>query len=285
MNKLLLYQCFSLLCALALQAQSPKSLVINPDNSVTFNAYFPKAEEVILKGTFIPRKNFVRTEAGTLGKDGKIEMTKNGDYWTYTTPSLASEYYTYYYEVDDKKEIDTQNPNKVRDIADTLNYFIIGNGIADDYTVRNVPHGKVKKVWYPSKLQGFDKRRMTVYLPPSYDPKKQKRFPVLYLLHGSGGDENSWGDCGRAFQILDNLIAEGRCKPMIVVMPNGNVNLAAAPGEDPNNPNVEPSGNNTGSMLGKIESMFIPDIVDYVDSHYRTIKTYGSKRVFLTAKK
>ena len=279
MNKLLTFLSFLVLGSYVAMAQTPKSIVINPDNSVTFNAYFPKAEEVILKGTFIPRKNLVRTEVGALGKDGKIEMTKNGDYWTYTTPSLASEYYTYYYEVDDKREIDSRNPNKVRDIADTLNYFIIGDGIADDYMVHKVPHGTIKKVWYPSSLPGMDKRRMTVYLPPSYDANKQKRYPVLYLLHGSGGDENSWGDCGRAFQILDNLIAEGRCKPMIVVMPNGNVNLAAAPGEDPNNPNVEPSGNNTSSMLGKIEAVFVPDVVNYVDGHYRTINDKSGRAI------
>lgn len=247
------------------------SPTINANRTVTFRLKAPDAEEVILKGTFIPRKNLVKTEVGALGKEGKVEMTKDGDYWSYTTGPLASELYTYSFEVDDKKLSDPNNPNKMRDIGDTLSYFIVKGGIADDYVIQNVPHGEVKKVWYPSKLNGMNERRMSVYLPAEYKINKNKRFPVLYLLHGSGGDEDAWEAGGRATQILDNLIASGRCKPMIVVMPNGNVDLAAAPGQDPANPDVKPSGNNTSSMLGKFESTFMSDIVTYIDRHYRTI--------------
>jgi len=212
-------------------------------------------------------------------KGGKIKMKKTGDNWTYTTDILPSEFYTYYFEVDEKKVKDPNNPNKVRDIADTLNYFIIGNGIADDYVEHSVAHGTVKKVWYPSTLNGMKKRRMTIYLPKSYSSNTQKRFPVLYLLHGSGGDEDAWEGCGRAIQILDNLIAEGRCKPMIVVMPNGNAGLAAAPGSDPKNPNQKPSAMNTNSILGQIESVFMDEIVDYVDENYRTINDKAHRAI------
>ena len=256
-----------------------KSPVINPDNSVTFTLYAPNADEVILKGTFIPSKEYLRTDVGTLSKDGKIKMKKTGDNWTYTTDILPSEFYTYYFEVDENKVNDPNNPNKVRDIADTLNYFIIGNGIADDYVEHSVAHGTVKKVWYPSTLNGMKKRRMTIYLPKSYGINTQNRFPVLYLLHGSGGDEDAWEGCGRAIQILDNLIAEGRCKPMIVVMPNGNAGLAAAPGSDPKNPNQKPSAMNTNSMLGQIESVFMDEIVDYVDENYRTINDKAHRAI------
>ncbi|MCD8291843.1 MAG: hypothetical protein LUC91_10130, partial [Prevotella sp.] len=148
--------------------------------------------------------------------------------------------------------------------------FIIKGGIGDYYSDRNVAHGTVAKVWYLSAMKRWTKRRMTVYTPPAYDKNKERRYPVLYLLHGSGGDENSWVEIGRACQILDNLIAEGKIVPMIVVMPNGNVELDAAPGEG-ENPDVVPSGNNFKSMLGGIESVFIHDIVDYIDQHYRTI--------------
>ena len=120
---------------------------------------------------------------------------------------------------------------------------------------------------------------MTIYLPKSYSSNTQKRFPVLYLLHGSGGDEDAWEGCGRAIQILDNLIAEGRCKPMIVVMPNGNAGLAAAPGSDPKNPNQKPSAMNTNSMLGQIESVFMDEIVDYVDENYRTINDKAHRAI------
>jgi enterochelin esterase family protein len=196
-------------------------------------------------------------------------MTKQGDNWVYTTDVLTSELYTYTYEVDGATVQDALNANTVRDIADTLNYFIVKGGIADDYVTKNVAHGTISKVWYKSTLNGMSKRRMTVYLPAGY-ASSQKRYPVLYLLHGSGGDEDAWTGCGRAAQILDNLIADGRCEPMIVVMPNGNVDLAAAPGSDPNNPDVQPSGNNTSSMLGKFEYSFMDEIVSYVDKNYRT---------------
>lgn len=164
------------------------------------------------------------------------------------------------------------NPNVMRDVEDSLSYFIIEGGIGDDYEVKKVKHGTIKKVWYPSTLEDMKTRRMSIYFPSGYFTKKskKKKYPVLYLLHGSGGDEDSWLDDGRAMEILDNLISQGRCKPMIVVMPNGNVNLAAAPGADVDNPDVEPTGNNMSSMFGKMEASFMKDIVEYVDKNYRT---------------
>lgn len=255
--------------ALMASASSPRqSPVINEDNSVTFNLYAPDADEVTVKGSFMPRKSLV----GPLGKSGKLKMTKADDWWTATTEPLASELYTYSFEIDDDRIIyDPLNPSISRDIADSLSYFIITGGIADDYIEKKVPHGQIKKVWYPSNLQGMKKRRMTVYLPAGYSSNPTEHYPVLYLLHGSGGDEDAWTDGGRAAQILDNLMAEGRCKEMIVVMPNGNVNLAAAPGSDPRNPNVKPRANNTSSMMGKIEAVFMDDVVKYVDANFRTI--------------
>ncbi len=250
--------------------QKVESPVINSDNSVTFRVSFPDADEVYLKGSMIPRRNFIKTGVISLGKEGKAEMEKEGDYWVYTTKPLPSELYTYIYEVDDENMTDPESADTLRDISTKLNYFIVPGGIADDYMVKDVPHGKVEKVWYPSSLNGMRKRRMTIYLPPSYDADRRTRYPVLYLLHGSGGDEDAWSDNGRAIQILDNLIAEGRCEPMIVVMPNGNVDLAAAPGADPENPDVVASGDNKSSMFGKFESRFMDEIVGYVDREYRT---------------
>lgn len=253
--------------------------IINPDNSASFFLDAPNATEVVLKGSFVPRKSYIKTESGAVTKEGAVKMTREGNRWTYTTSPLPSEFYTYAFEVDGRPQIDKNNTNVIRDIADSLNYFVIGNGIADNYVVKNVPHGIVKKVWYPSSLEGMNQRRMTVYLPSSYTTNKNKRFPVLYLLHGSGGDENSWSDGGRAIQILDNMIAAGQCEPMIVVMPNGNVNLAAAPGEDPNNPNIKPSANNTSSMLGKIESVFMKEVVNYVDDNFRTLNDKSHRAI------
>lgn len=259
MNRLLLLLSVVVICAFMCAAQDiVKSPVFNNDSSVTFTFTSKDAKEVLIKGTCIPRNK-------------SVKMNRTEDDWTYTTKPLSSELYTYIFEVDNKKITDPLNPNISRDIADSLSYFIVGGGIADDYLVKKVPHGKVLKVWYPSSMKGMNKRRMTVYLPAGYVSNSKKRYPVLYLLHGSGGDEDAWSDGGRAVQILDNLIAEGRCEPMIVVMPNGNVNLAAAPGEDPENPDVTPSANNTSSMLGVFESLFRSEVVRYVDENYRTI--------------
>lgn len=251
--------------------------VINQDNSVTFCYVDSLAKKVFLTGSFVPRKKIL----GLFGKDGKYKMIREGNVWTYTTEPLVSELYTYNFEVDKKKILDPLNPEIMRDVEDTLSFFIIRGGIGDDYIVKKVGHGKVEKVWYPTVLDDMDERRMTIYLPSEYFLKrnKKRRYPVLYLLHGSGGDENSWSDDGRAIEILDNLIAQRRCKPMIVVMPNGNVNLAAAPGDDPENPDVQPTGNNMSSMFGKIEAAFMEDVVRFVDKNYRTVPSKSNRAI------
>lgn len=251
--------------------------VINPDNSVSFSYVDSLAKKVYLIGSFVPKKKIL----GLFGKDGKYKMNREGNIWTFTTEPLGSELYTYNFEVDKKTIIDPLNPDKMRDVEDTLSFFIIRGGIGDDYSVGKGVHGKAEKVWYPTVLDDMDERRMTIYFPSEYFLKKNKnrRYPVLYLLHGSGGDENAWPDDGRAIEILDNLIAQRRCKPMIVVMPNGNVNLAAAPGDDPENPDVIPTGNNMNSMFGKIEAAFMEDIVKFVDKKFRTIPSKSHRAI------
>ena len=123
-------------------------------------------------------------------------------------------------------------------------------------------------------------RRMTIYTPPGYD--KGGKYPVMYLLHGSGGDENAWSELGRAAQILDNLIATGKAKPMIVVMPNGNPNCQAAPGEwsfGMYTPGFRDGGTGpTTPAAATIPASFM-DIVNYVDANYRTIKKREGRAV------
>lgn len=252
-----------------------KPIVINENKSVTISYYDKKAKEVVLRGTFLNKGVKFKTPAGTFGKDGTIKMKNVGNgCWYYTSEPLTSELYWYQFIVnDDFVTIDKRNSDIVRDINTLYNYFIIKGGIADKYvdvTPNNIG-GKLQYVWYPSSLEGMKRRRMAIYTPYGYDSTKSRRYPVLYLLHGSGGDETAWAECGRLVQIMDNMISSGLCKPMIVVMPNGNVELAAAPGDDPDNPNVVPSSNNTTSMFGKIEKVFVSDIVNYVDANYKTL--------------
>jgi len=108
-----------------------------------------------------------------------------------------------------------------------------------------------------------------VYTPPGYESGSET-YPVFYLLHGGGGDEDAWSTLGRTCQIMDNLIAQGKAKPMIVVMTNGNPGNAASPGEAP--PRKEADGNDIFGMgSGAFEKSLVRDVIPYVETHYRTL--------------
>ena len=177
-------------------------MVLNADMSVTLKLHATNSKDVYVKGSFLDRQFKVKTKAGSFGKAQKAKMKKYDGEWIYTTKPLKSEFYTYCFVVDGQEQLDPSNPYTIRDVNDYFNYFIVGGGIADNYLIQNVPHGHVEKVWYPSTLKGMSKRRMTVYTPSEYKTNTTKTFPVLYLLHGSGGDENAWEEAGRAIQIL-----------------------------------------------------------------------------------
>ncbi|MDD3789008.1 MAG: alpha/beta hydrolase-fold protein, partial [Petrimonas sp.] len=169
-------------------------------------------------------------------------------------------------------------PNNVyyrRDVASTLNTLLVGGGQADLYKVNNVPHGTVARQWYNSPGNNMT-RRVAIYTPPGYETSG-KRYPVLYLLHGMGGDEEAWITLGRTAQTLDNLIAEGKAKPMIVVMPNGNVAQEAAPGESSLG-FYKPQFQLPHTMDGKYEETF-GDIINFVDKNYGTIKRKDGRAV------
>lgn len=245
-----------------------KSPIVNADGTVTFNLYAPSAQRVSVNGDF----------EEIHGK--RLDMTKqeNG-VWTVTTEALNPELYSYSLSVDGQRYIDPGNSYVNRDISTLSNIFIVTKS-ADDkghlYSVNDVPHGTLSRVWYDSPTLG-QQRRMTVYLPAAYDGKKS--FPVMYLLHGHGGDETAWGDLGRASQIMDNLIAEGKCVPMIVVMPNGNPTCNAAPGWW-HEGMYTPDGNafrDRGAKASMEESFM--DIVNYIDSHYKTIAKRSGRAV------
>lgn len=244
---------------------SPK---INADKSVTFRIKAPKAIKIEVEGDFLPPQK-IETPFGVMEGTGKSELKEAKDgVWEYTSSPLASELYNYSFIVDGQKMNDPNNVYLVRDVSTVTNYFLIPEGRADGYSVQNVPHGNLSKVWYASPTLGMKQRRMTIYTPAEYY-NTNKKYPVLYLLHGAGGDENSWSELGRAAQILDNLIAQGKAKPMIVVMPNGNGSEEAAPGEAPNSM-VKPTMMVPKMMDGSIEKAF-PDVMKYVEKHYRTL--------------
>ena len=186
---------------------------------------------------------------------------------------LQPELYNYSFLIDGFKTTDPNNPFIVRDVAAVMNIFIISGGQADLYKVNDIPHGTVTKRWYNSPGLGMD-RRITIYTPPGYESDREKS-PVLYLLHGAGGDEEAWITLGRTAQIMDNLIARNKIKPMIVVMPNGNVIQDAAPGEG-HDGFYKPQFMVPKTMDGTYEAHFM-DIIKFVENNFR-VKTDKASR-------
>lgn len=232
---------------------------INANHTVTFRIVAPKAKKVTVTGDWEANQG-----------QGVLKKNKNG-VWEYTTPVLPSEMYTYRFNIDGVTDIDPVNPFTRRDVGNMFSTFFINDGYADYYQVKNVPHGNVISTWYHSNELNAD-RRLNVYTPPFYS-KENKSYPVFYLLHGSGGDENAWLELGYLNRIMDNLIAEGKIEPMIVVMPNGNSSKQAAPGETSENLSYKPVMTNLlpGSYKnGKYEHAF-PEIVNFIDATFRTI--------------
>ena len=226
---------------------------VSTDRTVTFRLNAPNAQKVMITGDFL--------------KSGVVEMEKDtSGIWTFTSEAINPEMYRYNYIVDGLTIADPANVFEVRDACTVFNYFLVPGEGSRLYEINDVDHGTVAKVWYDSPALGM-KRRMSIYTPPGYETSGDRRYPVLYLLHGMGGDEEAWLTQGRAAQILDNLIAEGAVEPMIVVMPNGNASQEAAPGET-HFGLVPPTVALPHTMDGAFEEAF-PDIIAYVDRTYR----------------
>ena len=260
---------------------SVESPVVNEDGTVTFRYQAPKAVKVTVSGDFLPTRKMTFNMEGqerTFDVPGVAEL-KEGQFgiWEYTTDfKVAPEMYTYTFNVDGNTVIDNNNMWVNRDVSSLTSAFIVPGGRADLYTIQDVPHGTVSKVWYESATAGFD-RRLSVYTPAGYNPTAKTRYPVLYVLHGIGGDEDAWIAQGRAAQILDNLIAQGKAKPMIVVFTNGNISQEAAPGENSTG-YTRPTMQLPQTMEGTFETAF-PEIVKFIDSNYKTIAKKQSRAI------
>ena len=262
--------------------------VIHPDNTVTFQLLAPKASEVTVRwGVHIDISDPV---AMTKGDDGM---------WSVIVGPLAPEFYGYSFLMDGVRIIDPCHPEVKRDGPKLESMLIVPGAGSDLYANHDVPHGTLSQVWYNSPTAGST-RRMQMYTPPGYEDGTQK-YPVLYLLHGGGGDETEWANQGRAVQILDNLIAQGKAKPMIVVMPNGHINRQAALGAlvapIPAPPSdytfvVTPAqlaqmsqakpGQSLPAQLpmqGVFEKSLVNDIIPYVEKHYRVIADKNDRAI------
>jgi enterochelin esterase-like enzyme len=267
-------------------APRPVSPEIHADRTVTFRLFAPKANEVTLNGSWEGARD--------------IKMTKDDNgIWSVTAGPLGVQLWGYWYLVDGVKALDPGNGETQRDGSRIDNLLMISGPESDLWDFKDVPHGTIHTIWYPSPTLKQDRRRMYIYTPPGYEAN-QTRYPVLYLLHGGGGDEDAWVTMGRANVILDNLIAAGKAKPMIVVMPNGNatqtVSQGYAYGPTPARQSVQApappplqaaagGGRGGGAARppqpypGSYPESLVKDVIPFVEKTYRVIANKDNRAV------
>lgn len=270
----------------------PRSPEIHPDHTVTFRLSAPKATEVTLNGSW---------ENGL-----DIKMAKDdAGVWSATIGPLAPQLWGYWYMADGVKALDPGNGETQRDGSRYDNLLMISGPESDLWDFKDVPHGTIEQVWYPSPTLKQARRRMYVYLPPDYKTTTT-RYPVLYLLHGGGGDEDAWTVMGRAPIILDNLLAQGKAKPMIVVMPNGNATQTVSQGfafgptparqqvVAPAPPPMQAAGQTPGAgrgaaggrspmppqpYAGSYPESLVKDVIPWVEKNYRVIANQDNRAI------
>lgn len=222
---------------------------VNADRHVVFRILAPKAQDVELNAGDIPGDP--RQRALTKGENGV---------WELTLGPIDPGSYRYTFNVDGVMVVDPRSPKVSESNGNVWSVVHVpGASFMDE---NDVPHGAVSAVHYHSSALGVD-RRMHVYTPPRYETS-QDAYPVFYLLHGAGDCDDSWTSVGQANFILDNLIAGGKAKPMIVVMPAGHTGPFGFGA--PSTPGSRPSSRSTG-----FEEDFVKDIRPYIEKHYRVI--------------
>jgi enterochelin esterase family protein len=254
----------SLLLSGILSAQEPRqgpppvsSPEILPDGRVTFRLVAPEATSVSVTGDW---PGGIESTTTPMAKD-------DTGVWSVTVGPLKPEFWIYTFSVNGVTTLDPRNVNTRRNAARIENTLLVPGPEAADYMVNAVPHGTVSLQWCPSPTVNAT-RRAYVYTPAGYETGTD-RYPVLYLLHGGSGDEDAWSSCGRAIQILDNLTARGRARPMVVVMPNANITRIAAPDLVPA-PASLPANQDPGRFRKFPESL-VKDLIPFIDKAYRTL--------------
>ncbi len=227
-----------------------------PDHRVTFRIQAPKASEITVRGDWMEG-----AASEKLSKDDK-------DLWSVTVGPLTPDFYSYTFTVDGVKTLDPRNPMIKQGITGLDNMFFVPGAQADFEDNKPVPHGQIRQVWYRSNTLDAQ-RRMHIYTPPGYDTTGEQ-YPVFYLLHGGGDEDSGWSTIGRAGFILDNLLAAGKAKPMLIVMPNGSLprpaNLPArTPGTTPA-PEIAAA---MAALQNRFVSELMKEIVPFVEKNFR----------------
>ena len=233
--------------------------VVSPEvqnDSVTFRLKADYATVVKLSGSWMPNP-----------WGGTIDMTRGeNNVWEVTIPLPEPEIYTYNFVADGVAVNDPQNVMVQRDGTRYLSMLLVDGERTENYKPAE-QRGTISNPWYDSKILGIN-RRLTVYTPYGYEANPKAKYPVLYLLHGAGGDEEAWSSMGRAAQILDNLIAKGLAEPMIVVMPNGNPNQQAA--QTFGLPTTEYDWRDPANRNLYVQSL-CEEIVPFIEKNYRVV--------------
>jgi enterochelin esterase-like enzyme len=250
---LLIFLCLTQQLALAQRRPQPPAVVspeVHPDGRVTFRLLGPEAHEVTLNASWVKGpKNMAKDEKGI---------------WSLTI--VEPDIYNYTYSIDGVRTIDPHNPWVKTGVRAASSTVEVPASSPLFYDLRKVPHGEVHIHYYESKALGVT-RRLHVYTPPGYDPAKNQRYPVLYLLHGAGDDDSTWTSIGRANLILDNLLADRKAEPMIVVMPFGHTPARAG------------SSVERQVTSQAFENDLLGDVIPLIESKYRVRKDAASRAI------
>ena len=244
------------------QASPPVPAHVSPevlsDRRVAFRIYAPKATTVTVRGDWMDTSE-------------PLNLVKGADgLWEGTSAPLIADFYSYSFTVDGVRTLDPRNALIKQGITSVDNMFFVPGPDAAFQDTTAVPHGQVRAVWYTSSTLG-GQRRMHVYTPPGYDGSTD-RYPVLYLLHGGGDDDSGWSTIGRAGFIVDNLLASGNVRPLIVVMPNGSLprptGLPTTPPGAPPTPQALAASN---ALQDRFVSELMSDVVPFVERQFRVL--------------
>ena len=230
---------------------SSASPIVNPDNTVTFNFNAPEAKSVIISAQFAPKTEMQRRDDGV---------------WTITLGPVAPDIYPYCFEVDGIAVMDPQNPDWFPNEGFKNSMVDVRGTQPMDHAVKSVPHGKVDYVNYYSETLGLHGNAI-VYTPPTYDKNLDQKYPVFYLISGTTDTEEVYFKVGKMNLILDNLIAEGKAKEMIIVLPYGNPSK------------YYPAGTNTFAMGDLFSKDLLNDLMPYVEANYRTINDRENRAI------
>lgn len=232
-----------------------RSVEVDGDRKVTFRIYAPEAKAIRLAAGDIPGNN-----SGT-------ELTKGADgVWSAQIGPVPGGAYRYHFQVDGLNVVDPRNPSTSESNSNTWSLVVVPGHESSD--AKQVPHGAVAQIVYDSQSLGRP-RRLHVYTPPGYESGDQ-RYPVFYLLHGASDSDASWSTVGRAGLILDNLIAAGKAKPMIVVMPAGHTGQFGF---------GRAGGNSFQSQMDEFTQDFNQDIRPLVEARYRTLNDRAHRAI------